>query len=454
MNTTDKRFTTKTSEKVVTFHTIFVLSVCILFGIINILDGHQIVGILIMACGIIMSLVSFIMKGKIEKGTRGFMISIFQLVLIITMSVSKHELQDMFALMIGSMIVSAVYYNMKCLYVHWIIMDVVSILGLIFKEMIYGETQISSLIKGIAGMNIGAFLLIYLVKYTIKYIQEAKEAQEKAEGLMADVQSHIREAEILTERQTKVVSEVASISNGLINTGTQMNTVSEKINLNAEQQQERIEQISKDITTINEGAIKSLEEAKVLVESATNSAKLMNESNEEMNKMIEAMADIEATSQKINSIVKAIEDIAFQTNILALNASTEAARAGEAGKGFAVVAGEVRNLAVKSQDAVKNASELIEAALRAVNQGRNVADSVANRMNVVTESVGESEKHADGIVSLTEEQGLAIGQINNSIKTISQIILETLQTSEISAKLASDVAENTKKMDNIVSVYR
>ena len=205
---------------------------------------------------------------------------------------------------------------------------------------------------------------------------------------------------------------------------------------------------------MNEGALQSLEVAKILVESATNSSRLMNESNEEMNKMMDAMTDIESASQKINTIVKAIEDIAFQTNILALNASTEAARAGEAGKGFAVVAGEVRNLAVKSQDAVKNASELIEAALKAVKQGRTVADSVANRMNVVTESSSESERHSENIVGLTEEQVVAIGQINESIRTITNIILETSQTSEQSAQLASEVAAGTTKMANIVSVYR
>ena len=294
----------------------------------------------------------------------------------------------------------------------------------------------------------------YLIKYSIKTIYEVKEAQEQSEKLMREVQTRINESEMLTEKQTKVVSEVASISNDLINTGTQMHMVSEKLNENVEHQQDRIEQISKDIGTINDGALKSLEVAKALVNTATDSARLMNESNEEMNKMTEAMTDIEVTSQKINSIVKAIEDIAFQTNILALNASTEAARAGEAGKGFAVVAGEVRNLAGKSQDAVKNASELIEAAINAVKRGRNVADSVANRMKHVTESESVSEKQANGIVSLTEEQVSAIGQINNSIKIISEIILETSATSEKSANLAGDIAEETRKMDDIVSAYR
>lgn len=442
------------SEKIVKFHMIFILSVCVLFGIINIMVENKIVGYLIITCGIIITILNIIFKNQIKKEVRGYILSIFQLILIITMSISKHELQDMFALMLGSMIVASIYYNIKCLYTHWIIMTVVSILGLFLKEMVYGEAAVSSLIKGIAGMNVGAFITVYLIKYSIKIIQEVKEAQEKSDKLMLEVQEHVKEAEVLTEQQTKVVSEVASISNDLINTGTQMHLVSEHLNKNVEQQQERIEQISKDITTVNDGALKSLDVANALVKSATESADLMNESNKEMNKMIEAMKDIEDASQKINSIVKAIEDIAFQTNLLALNASTEAARAGEAGKGFSVVAGEVRNLASKSQDAVKNASELIEAALKAIKQGRNVADSVANRMNVVTESASQSEKHADGIVNLTEEQVSAISQINNSIRIISEIVLETSETSEKNANLAGDVAEETRKMDDIVSAYR
>ena len=75
-------------------------------------------------------------------------------------------------------------------------------------------------------------------------------------------------------------------------------------------------------------------------------------------------------------------------------------------------------------------------------------------MKHVTESESVSEKQANGIVSLTEEQVSAIGQINNSIKIISEIILETSATSEKSANLAGDIAEETRKMDDIVSAYR
>ena len=139
-------------------------------------------------------------------------------------------MQDMYALMLGSMIVSAIYYNIKSLYTHWIIMDVVSILGLVFKEFVYGDALVSSLIKGIGGINVGAFITIYLIKYSIKTIYEVKEAQEQSEKLMMEVQTRINESDMLTEQQTKVVSEVASISNDLINTGTQMHMVSEKLN--------------------------------------------------------------------------------------------------------------------------------------------------------------------------------------------------------------------------------
>ncbi|MBQ8044075.1 MAG: hypothetical protein IJ272_08030 [Clostridia bacterium] len=319
-------------EKTVTMHTIFIVMVCVLFAIINFVDGVIINAILIFIGGVVATIVSFASKGKLEKETRGFILSIMQLLIIIFMSVAKHELQDMFALMLGSMSIAAVYYNKRCLYMHWIIMDVAAIVGIIFNDMFYGGVEVSSLARGIAGINIGAALICYLITCSITYINEARIAQEKSDKLVKEVQDHVEEAKKMNEQQAQVVSSVASISGSLAKTSSHMQSVSKSLSDNADRQQSNIEEISNDILRIDEGADESLKKAQMAVDSAENSARLMMQSNEGMQKMVVAMEEIELTSKKINNIVKNIEDIAFQTNILALNASTEAARAGSAGK--------------------------------------------------------------------------------------------------------------------------
>ena len=118
------------------------------------------------------------------------------------------------------------------------------------------------------------------------------------------------------------------------------------------------------------------------------------------------------------------------------------------------MASEVRNLAAKSQDAVKNTSELIEAAIASVEKGKSVADEVATLMGSVIGIASESSRYASDIASLIQAQGISISEIRKSIENISYIITETVKTSEESASLAGTVADENMNMDKIVSSFR
>ncbi len=139
--------------------------------------------------------------------------------------------------------------------------------------------------------------------------------------------------------------------------------------------------------------------------------------NDQMNQMVQSMEEISNTSKEIGKIIKAIEDIAFQTNILALNAAVEAARAGEAGRGFAVVADEVRNLAGKSAESAKNTADLIEKSIKAVEQGANHVNETAVALADVVKNAEKSSQIIQYIADASEEQAASIAQVNCSCCT-------------------------------------
>ncbi|MCK8059625.1 MULTISPECIES: methyl-accepting chemotaxis protein [unclassified Fusibacter] len=228
---------------------------------------------------------------------------------------------------------------------------------------------------------------------------------------------------------------------------------SESLAQGATEQASSVSQISESMREITSQTNLNVLQAKEVAKETLMISTHASEGNESMKELLKAMSDIDEASNRISGIIKVIDEIAFQTNILALNAAVEAARAGEHGKGFAVVAEEVRNLASRSAGAAKDTTALIDQTGKVVAKGMSIASGTAKQLLEIVQQIKSASEKVDQIAKASEEQSIAISEINVGVDQVERVTHMNSSSSEESAATSEEMSSQADVLKDMVEQF-
>jgi methyl-accepting chemotaxis protein len=266
----------------------------------------------------------------------------------------------------------------------------------------------------------------------------------------------------------QLIEAINGIGHGLQNMVHQVREAAGEINQGtttlAADSGEITEQINKQASSVEETSASMEQLAATVQQTAENmdqtqrlvhdTSGAVQQGGQTVSRAVATMNDIRDASQRIAAITQVIESIAFQTNILALNAAVEAARAGEHGKGFAVVAQEVRALAARSAQAVKEIEELIADTLAKVSEGHALSEQTQKAMSAIIDHMGNINQLVTEINHASREQSAGIGQVNLAMTHIGEATHITADRASRSEDIARTLREKGSHLSQLVSLFR
>lgn len=259
---------------------------------------------------------------------------------------------------------------------------------------------------------------------------------------------------VISEKLNKTMAGIVAASDQVSAGADQVASTADTLSQGAMEQTDSVEELSGTISNMSTEA-KGIEQLTERVKDVVNEAgQKLQESGGYIDSLNQAMSEITESSGEISRIIETIENIAFQTNILALNASVEAARAGTSGKGFAVVAEEVRNLAIKSDQAAKATKDLIERSTKAVGDGSKVVERVTDSVTTVVNLAGQVEEQMEQVAKAVDDQTDAIEKVAEGIGQISGVVQNNSATAQESAATSQELSGQAEMLKRLVGNFR
>jgi methyl-accepting chemotaxis protein len=252
-----------------------------------------------------------------------------------------------------------------------------------------------------------------------------------------DVLGQTQQASVeIADASGSVSSSSNALSEGASSQASSLNNISSSLN-----------QLSTQIN-LNAGNATQAKDLTLKAQKETNIG------SHKMKEMIAAMVDISASSQSISQFINTIDEIAAQTNLLALNAAIEAARAGEQGRGFAVVADEVRNLAARSTKAAAETAQLISGAVEKTQIGSAIASQTAESLKNVTESISQASELVELIASASSEQATGANVINDGVGEIDSVTQQNNDAAQGSAAAAEQLSHQAIQLQEMLTRFK
>lgn len=273
-----------------------------------------------------------------------------------------------------------------------------------------------------------------------EFIGDFKPIQQSVGYIIEFLNETVQVSKEATENVTKGSEQVTEISQSLAS--------------NVSVQTESVNYLINSIVDVSENVSENAAYAEHVNKISHISVEKIEEGNQYMQKLLGEMNEIQRQSEEISSIIKVIDSIASQTNLLSLNASIEAARAGEAGKGFAVVAEEIGTLAQECAEAANNTTQLINSSIEVSRKGAVLADETAKVLTKIVSSVEETGSLVENITKACTEEAAVLKNISSGVEGISKQVEDLSNMSETASAASEELLSQAESLSYIMGAYR